>query len=192
MSFDYFSSEEEIIKKKNTVLVVARLEESTKRISIILKAWKKIQEQNLDWDLKIIGHGSDMQYYLDKASSLNLERVTFLGELDPLQYYIKSSIFLMSSRNEGWGLTLTESLQTGCVPVVMDTFPSLKQIIDHNDNGFIVKDLDLNDFTEKLLLLMTNTEKRIQMGLNGVKKSKEFQMSIIGEKWVNLFESVMH
>lgn len=66
-----------------------------------------------------------------------MSNVEFLGKQSPLAFYLKAKIFLMSS--EGWGLTITESMQNGVVPIVLNTFKVFKDIIQDNIDGFLPK-----------------------------------------------------
>ena len=52
------------------------------------------------------------------------------GQKNPEPYYNEASIFMMTSSFEGWGLTLTEAQQYGCVPLAFHSFASLNR---HNN-----------------------------------------------------------
>ena len=58
-----------------------------------------------------------------------LQRVFFLKGQKTEPYYNEASIFMMTSSFEGWGLTLTEAQQYGCVPLAFHSFASLTDII---------------------------------------------------------------
>ncbi|MBP0902467.1 glycosyltransferase [Mariniflexile gromovii] len=187
LSFDYFASKTDIDKKSKTILVAARLDESHKRISLIIKVWKRLFEKNQDWNLIVIGDGPDRDYYNNLIKKWNLTRIQLLGIQDPLVFYKDASIFLMTSAMEGWGMTLTESLQTGCVAIAMDTFVTLHEIIRNGETGFIIKDMDLRTYSEKVQYLIDNAEIRQKMALNAVKSSYQFKIDTVGKKWVDLF-----
>ncbi|MFD0988665.1 glycosyltransferase [Mariniflexile jejuense] len=191
LSFKYFASKADIEKKNNTILVAARLEEAHKRISLIIKIWETLVEKNEDWNLLIIGDGPDKNYYERLIQKRNLKRIELLGIQDPLPFYKDASIFLMTSAMEGWGMTLTESLQTGCVAVSMDTFASLHEIIKNGENGFIINDMDLGMFSQKVQYLIDNKKNRQELALNAVKSSYQFQMETVGKKWINLFFNIV-
>ena len=88
-------------------------------------------------------------------------------------------------------MTLTEAQQKGCVPVVMDTFSSLHDIVADGRNGFIVPDGDLDVFVERMERLMTDVKERDEMAWNAVRDSRRFKMEHIGPKWVELFEALV-
>lgn len=97
----------------------------------------------------------------------------------------------MTSVVEGWPMTLLESQQKGCVPIVMDTFSSLYDIVKSGYNGFIVKNGDINAMANEIQALINDKEYREQIALNAIKSTRRFSMNIIGEKWLNLYKSLL-
>jgi glycosyltransferase involved in cell wall biosynthesis len=65
---------------------------------------------------------------------MGLKRVNFEGYRNPQPFYKRASIFVMTSANEGFPMTLIEAQQNGCVPVVMNSFSALREIIQNNIN----------------------------------------------------------
>jgi glycosyltransferase involved in cell wall biosynthesis len=192
LSFNYFIRSEEIEKKKKQILVVARLDERQKRISIILKIWELIFYKYPDWELLIVGSGRSETFYNKLMKKMKLERCYFLGHKDPKQYYMESSIFLMTSAFEGWTMTLTEAQQYGCVPVVMDSFSVVHDIIKSESNGIISPNNDINSFVIKTKKLMDDKVYRKTLALNGVESSKQFSHFNVSEKWIRLFDKIIN
>lgn len=191
LTYNEFSSEKEILQKGKNILVVCRLEERSKRISIILKIWQKINELNYtDWKLIILGEGPDEQFYKKIANEYKLQNIYFEGRKEPLDYYKNASLLTITSANEGWGMTLTEAMQFGVVPIAMDSFPAIQDIIDNEINGIIVPNNDIDKYTQCLILLMNDINKRKEMALNAIEKSKSFSVATIGHKWIDLFNKL--
>lgn len=67
--------------KKKRVLVLSRMDEVQKRVSLALKIWKEIESINdlADWHLDIVGNGHDMAIMKRLARKLKFSRVTFHG-----------------------------------------------------------------------------------------------------------------
>lgn len=186
-SFEEYLEEEKIKNKDKTVIVVCRLEERSKRVSIILNIWKKIQEiRPKDWKLQIIGTGPDEETYKNIINSQNITGVEMTGYKHPLEYYKKASIISVTSANEGWGMVITEAMQMGTVPIVMKSFESLTDIIDNDINGFIVHNNDTDAFTDKLLYLMNNPIILNKMAKESISKSYNFSINNIIDKWDKL------
>lgn len=173
-------------KKEKTVLIVARLYEAQKKISIALDIWKEIESQNSDWKLIIVGDGEDKKYYEEYCRKNNIQNVKFTGRTNPLPYYMKASIFMMTSKNEGWPLTLLEAMQTGVVPIVMDSFAALHDIIQDGSNGYIVKYNDKKEFGNRLISLINNKNLRLKMSQEGLHSCTQYSIDNIGKEWINL------
>jgi len=88
------------------------------------------------------------------------------------------------SRFEGWGMTLVEAQQRGCIPIVYNSYSSVYDIIENGKNGFVVDDLDENTFMEKTLFLAKNEEKRTKMVENAKESVKRFDVRVVAKKWV--------
>lgn len=190
LSFNESISQDEILKKEKTILIVARFDESSKRLSYALKIWKLLEDKNPDWKLQLVGDGKDRGLYEGLVEKLKLKRVIFEGKQRPKEFYRRAAIFFMTSRHEGWPLTLTEAQQMGCVPVGMNSFGSLQDIITDTVNGYIVGNNNLSEFAARTQILIDNEELRNMMAWNAVKTSERFSQNSIGEKWLELFESV--
>lgn len=193
LSFDeYFDMNLYERCKKNNVLIVSRLEEKQKRISLALKIWSLIEKKQKlsDWNLLIVGDGRDALRYKKFVQKHNLKRVHFEGVQNPVAYYKQSSLFMLTSSFEGWGLTLTEAQQFGCVPLAFDTYASLKDIIDNDKNGIIIKENDVYSYASQLESLMLNEVKRKCMASFAIEYSKRLAPNIIGEKWYDLFNDI--
>lgn len=189
LSFDSSEVTADLNQKKNEVLVVGRFDEISKRISYAIKAWKIVDPRN--WHFNIVGFGKDEGIYRRMVANYKLKNISFEGQQNPISYYTKAKIFLMTSSFEGWPMTLLESLQTGCVPIVMDTFGSLHDIIEHNHNGIIIKDNDIIAMANAIQSLMDNQDEWIRISKNGIKSSSAFTIEKITNKWKNLFQTVM-
>lgn len=189
LSFPEILSEQELAYKKNQLLVVARMDELSKRISLILRIWKEVERQT-GWELHLVGDGSNLKEYVEFSKENNLKKIFFHGRQDPYKYYCNSKIFLMTSNFEGWGMTLTEAIQTGCVPVVMDTFGALHEIVENNYNGFIVKNNDEKEFISKILFLIENANSLLKMQKNALKSSEKFTINEIGKKWIGVINEL--
>lgn len=188
LTFPDISSPEIIPQKKKQVLVVARMSEYHKNISFALQAWKKLYEKkiNLDWKLILVGNGPDKNKYQKFIKKHKLTNVIFKEQQNPEKFYIESSIFLMTSPAEGWGLTLTEALERGVVPVVMNSSAVFSEIIDNGENGFLTKNRSLRDFSKALSKLIQNESLRIFMAQNALAGATKFSIENVLNKWESL------
>ncbi len=191
VTFSRNATIEDVKRKDNIVLIVARLDEKHKRLSLALKSWAKVEKQNPSWMLQIVGTGNDERMYKEMVRRLGLQRVEFEGRQDPEKYYTRASIFLMTSAIEGWGMTIVEAQQKGCVPIVMDSFTALHDIIEDGGNGIIVPPDSVDDMSQAIQNLIDDKSKRDIMALNAIESTERFNIEIIGGQWIDLFNSVL-
>lgn len=175
-------------EKKPIVLLVSRMDERQKRIKLALKIWKRIP--NNGWELKIVGVGEDWEYYKRLAKKWQLKNISFDGLQNPLPYYKSASIFLMTSAAEGWGLTLTEAQQCGCVPIAFDSYSAVHDIILSGRNGYIVPNNDIDEYVRVLQELMNNDTLRAEMAANAQKDVQRFSRENIAKQWKTLLENL--
>lgn len=183
-------SEEDFTKKENIVLLVARMVESQKRITVALKAWANIEKRNENWKFVIVGEGPDLNNYKNLVASLNLKNVHFEGFQAPRPYYKKAKIFVMTSYFEGFSMTLVESQQYGVVPVVMDSFLALHDIIEDGYNGLITPNGDVKQYTKVLDSLMNDDVRRCKLAKNGLVTCERFKVTKVVDSWEKLFNSI--
>lgn len=170
--------------KKNEALIVSRLNDGEKRISMALKVWREIEANDRDgWILKIIGDGPDALALQVIAREMGLQRVVFLGHQNPLPHYQTASIFLMTSQVEGWGLTLTEAMQVGTVPIAFDAYASLRDIVDDGESGLIVPNGNIGVFAASVIKLMRDTERRNLLAANAVASVQRYRLESVLDQW---------
>lgn len=180
--------------KEKSVLIVSRLTEHPKNLITALSIWKAIEEdeQFKDWNLTIVGDGPDKNLYLNYIKSTSLKRVKLVGQQDPTDFYKQSSIFLMTSKYEGFGLTLVESQYFGCIPIAFNTFESIIDIVQTGTNGILIDKNDEIKYVEELKHLMSNYDLRCTLAINATIDSMKFSPSIIAKRWSNLFDLVLN
>lgn len=181
-------------EKENRVIFVGRLVENHKQISRILEAWKLIEETNKveDWKLQIIGEGKDRIIYENYIKQHKLKNVSLEGFCNPLPYYKKAKIFLMTSAYEGFPMTLVEALQNCVVPIVMDSFSSINEIIQNGHNGIIVENGNIREFADALMNLMQNDNYRTVLYSKGVEDCKRFMVNNIVDKWIGIYDELKY
>lgn len=193
LTLDYLFPINKLFKKEKEVLFVGRLVEDRKRISLLIKIWEKIQEKNTEnWVLRIVGSGKEESIYKYIVQKRKISNIVFEGQVeDTIPYYQKASIFVMTSDAEGWGLTLTESLQFGVVPIAFDTFESIHDILINGWNGLLVKDNDINLYATNLSYLIDNYDYRMFLAKNALESSKNFSVNIMINKWKKIINKMM-
>ena len=190
LTFDnFFDCNKDFDRKRKNVLFVGRIFEYPKRLSLILKIWKKIESDSScnDWALTIVGDGDDLEKTKELSNNLELKRISFEGFKAPKPFYEQASIFLMTSSCEGFGMTLVEAQQHAVVPIAMDSYSSLHDIIENGKNGIIVKDGDIAEFCKSLKNIMFDDMLRYSIARQGVEDCKRFSIKKIKDQWMKTF-----
>lgn len=192
LSYPLDYSVERIAEKKKRVLIVSRLDENQKRLSLALEIWKYVKKDPRadGWYLDIVGSGKDEKMYKEKVGLESIPDVIFHGRMEPKSFYVEASMFMMTSRSEGWPLTISEALQFGVVPVVFDTVAAFKEMIINDHTGLLITEGAQKEYSNSLLRLMEDDEYRISLAKSGIEHCRNFEPKVIASKWYDLIRRI--
>lgn len=187
----------EIPQKENIVLAAGRIDAwHYKGFDVLIRAWsstvkgeKRIVNSE-GWRLKIAGAGSEESLgYLRQLCRENEveDYVDFLGHVKDMEsLYRQASIFVLSSRYEGFGLVLIEAMSQGCACVACDYKGRQKNIIGEERNGLLCLPEDVDQLAEKMRILIADDKLRGDMMRQAVERSKTYNLSNIINRWGHL------
>ena len=159
---------------------------------LLLQVWSIIENNFSEWSLDVFGNG-DREPYQKIINELNIDqrRCHLYGPTtDVKKEYLSSSIFLLPSRFEGFGLVIVESMACGVPVVSFDCENGPRSIITDEKNGFLIPPFDINAFAEKVILLMRNEELRKRMGANARQSVSQYDIDKVGLQWKQLFDEL--
>ena len=190
----YSISNNDLEQKENIILVVGRMQESTKRFSMVLNTWHLIERLKdpvaRNWRLVMVGDGEDINLYQQMAKDYNMQRISFVGFQDPIPYYKKAKILLLTSRMEGFGNVLLEAQRMGVVPIATDSYPAVHDIIVHEYNGKIVPDRTPRKLAKAILSLINNEDILINLRNNALTFVEKFSLENISNQWMSLLNEL--
>lgn len=177
-------------RKENVVLCVSRMFESVKRISYMINLWAKIEKDGRfdNWRFDVVGDGPSLNTYKEMAVKVGLNRITFWGYQNPERFYRQSKILLMTSVTEGWPMTILEAQQCGVVPIVLNTFSSVRELIVDGYNGRIAN--SMRSFFCYLKDTMLRQTKWNLMAKTSMDTCKQFSAPRIVDEWEKLIDSI--
>ncbi len=173
------------------VIAVGRLD-SQKGFDYLIDAWKFVSDKYPNWILKIFGDG-DKTTYQNQIDNNKLSRfIQLMGETHSIeQEYTSSSIFVLSSRYEGFSLSIMEAMFCG-LPVVSYNCPSgPSELVSNGENGFLIDTVgDIKGLSNGICSLIENVDLRKKMGAFSIERAKPFSIDEIMKKWNDLFISI--
>ena len=165
-----------------------------KGFDLLLQAWAKIEKQFPDWELAIYGMGDRSPYdNLAKQLGVDMNRCHLNGSTQNIRKeYLESSLFVFSSRFEGFGMVLIEAMACGLPVVSFDCPCGPKDIVSHDEDGLLVPSGDIDKLANAMSQLMDSYELRHQMAKNAICNVRRFQIDEIADRWQLLFEDVLN
>lgn len=177
--------------KKKILLYVGRLEKTEKEPLRLLKIWNILHKKHPDWQLKIVGDGEERNAMKNYVESQKINNVFFKGrKVDVSKYYREASFVCLTSNFEGWGMSLTEGMQYGCVPFTFGNYGAAYEIIDDGVNGCIIPAFDIKLYARRLSELMENKDKCMAMSKAAIEKVQLFSVEEIVDKWEEMLNSL--
>lgn len=148
----------------------------------LLNAFSKINDK-ADWKLIFAGNGP-MQKELEKrVQELGLtNKVSFLGNVNNIDKLMsESAIFILPSRLEGFPNALCEAMAIGMPSICFDCLAT-EDLMEHQKNGFVVKENDIEGLTETIEMLMKDSVLRKEIGNNAKTIAQKLDASLIGNQ----------
>lgn len=180
------------ILQNNRVISVGKLD-AQKGYDMLIDIWALVAVKHPEWVLDIFGIGEWEQMLLGKIKELKLESSIHLcgSAIDVTSQYIESSIYVMSSRYEGFGMVLVEAMSCGLPVVSFDCEYGPGEIIYDGINGFLIKPNNIRLFAEKICTLIENENLRKAMGNKALESVERYAKETIMQKWIGLFQKTV-
>ena len=174
----------------NLILTVARLTH-VKGTDSLLQVAKTVLEKHPGWQWKLIGDGDMKTDVLDFIENENLQDWLILQlpvNENILPEYQQASLYVMTSRNECFPMTLLEAQAAGLPCISFDCETGPRHIITHNENGLLVEKENPDKLAEAVSLLINNEEQRKKMGKNALQNVQRFSPEKIYQLWEPLLK----
>ena len=179
--------------KNKQLISVGRLDK-IKGFEDLIDIFNLLQQDQPDWILHIVGEGTEKQNLQNKINELHLEKKVFLCgnklSVELEKEYQNSSIYLMTSFSESFGLVLVEAASYGLPLIAFDSAQGAKEIIENNKNGFLIPNRNKEEFTKKIIEIIENPKKQISFSENSLLVANKFSKEKITKKWNKFIDNI--
>lgn len=158
----------------------------------LLKMFNQLSKKHPDWHLDIIGDGPERDKLEEYIKEKKLKEKVTLHGFQSRTYIDKmlhqSSLFIMTSFTESFGIVLLEAMSHGIPCLAFSSAEGAKEIISSGKNGYIIKNRNASAMMKKIEDLMKKDETRKKMGKEARKSVKQYTEEVVQEDWYNLLE----
>lgn len=174
------------------VMTVARLEK-VKGIDYLIRAMGNLQFTINNFQLLIIGDGSERKNLEKLVKELELEKIVkFVGQIPPEgipEYLAMADCFVLPSLKEGFGITILEAMAAK-VPVIASSVGGILDIIENEKTGLLVKPMSSEDITAAIQRIYNSPELKINLINSAVAELARYDWANIAEKVHKLYRLV--
>lgn len=190
-----FQPAERVPEKENIILAAGRLDAwHYKGFDLLIKAWGKVAKNHPDWKLQIAGRNKNntQQYLQSLVDEAGLDhQLEFIGyQEDMLPIYQRSSIFILSSRYEGFGMVLIEAMSQGCAPIACDYKGRQREIITSEAEGLVCPVNDADALAAAIERMITDDKFRMTVQAGAIERSKYYSVESTMNRWEEIFNKL--
>ena len=158
----------------------------------LLDVFKLIHQEEPSWRLDIIGDGAQKNLLGDRIFNEGLkECVTLHGFQDKTfinNLLSQSSIYLMTSVTESFGIVLIEAMSYGLPCVAFDSAEGATELIQDGVNGYLISYRNKEEYAKKVVELIRNKKLRTKLGSAGRKTSLNYTGDKVKRDWIKLLK----
>lgn len=176
------------------IIAVGRLDYQ-KGFDRLIQAWDIVQKNRKynDWHLDIFGQGEwhDMLQNMIKERGLS-ETAHINKPTNSIgSEYAQSSLIVMTSNYEGFGMVLVEAMACGVPAIAFDCKCGPSDIIKDGENGLLVHNGDIEGLAEAMMEVMDDENYRKMLSQNARKVVATYSEETVMSKWIALFDSLV-
>lgn len=171
-----------------TVVSIGRLGYE-KGVDMLLDTWAEVVPRHPGWRLRIHGAGPDEEALRRQGSELGLDgSVEWAGRTEDVAGALRrSSVFVLSSRGEGFPLALLEAMSCAVPCVAFDCAPGVREIVRHEEDGLLARPGNVPELARHLDRLLSDAALRDRMGERARENVRRFSPESITDRWERLF-----
>jgi glycosyltransferase involved in cell wall biosynthesis len=160
-----------------------------KGFELLIPAWAETAKAHPGWRLRLRGRGHLKSRLRGLVEEHGLEdSVTIEGPAENIgSDMAEASVFVLSSRFEGFPLILLEAMSKGMGIVSFDCPTGPADIVDDHRNGLLVPAEDVAGLARAIHEIVADEELRHRLAAAAVETAQEYTIEAIGPLWEELF-----
>ncbi|MFM0120567.1 glycosyltransferase family 4 protein [Paraburkholderia sp. RL18-101-BIB-B] len=181
---------QQVVGAGRRVLLAAGRMAEQKGFDILIDSFGRIASDFPAWDLVILGDGHDRDALFAQIAAAGLsERVLLPGQVGNMpDWYERADLYVLSSRFEGFSMTIVEAMASGCAVVSFDCDAGPGDIITHGHDGLLVRQVgDPQELANALSTLMSDDEMRALMAARARAVVERFSVARVFSMWRDVF-----
>ncbi|MBQ8360994.1 MAG: glycosyltransferase family 4 protein [Bacteroidaceae bacterium] len=158
----------------------------------LARIWALVAKDFPDWSLHVYGSG-DAEELKEDVNRLQIADSFFIHgpTSDIANVYCSSSLYLLTSRFEGFGMVLAEAMACGLPVVSFDCPYGPRNIITHGEDGFLIQDGDIEAYASQVARLLECSGQRLTMGSKARSNIGRLKIEYISRRWEELFDEIL-
>lgn len=175
-------------RTEKVVTSIGRLHDQ-KGIDMLLDTWAEVAPLHPDWKLRIYGSGEDEEILHKQCTALGLDgSVEWMGRTSDVPGALRGgSVFVQSSRGEGFPLALMEAMATAVPCAAFDCAPGVHEIVQDGVDGLLARLGNTAELARRLDTLMSDKELRDRMGELARVNIQRYTTGEVVRRWEELF-----
>jgi glycosyltransferase involved in cell wall biosynthesis len=118
-----------------------------KRAMDLVKAYRRLHENNVACQLALVGDGVQRKQLEEYVHEHSLPHVAFLGFRNQSElpaWYSVADVFVLPSEDEAWGLSVNEAMSVGVPSVVSSDVGAAYDLIEEGKTGYVFPTANIN------------------------------------------------
>lgn len=174
--------------EKPNIISIGRLSKE-KGMDDIIRVFALLHTNKTECSLTIVGDGEERKNLEQLVKTLGIDSVvSFVGyqSSNKIQEYLfESSLLVMGSHTESFGIVILESFACGVPAIAFDSAQGACDLIKHGINGYLIKHRDLKEMAAQIQYLLSDYNKLKNLGKHAKEDSFLFMNDVIRNQWVN-------